>query len=110
MQPSIKLKSISVEWNANLRPRVLDVVIFNGGYYGNKTGKNSTPGDEIDWIFLMSASLPGLFKNPSNTNLRALEIGDVINRVVEGIKFEGIYNGGDQELLSSYTIYTSIEF
>lgn len=112
MQISTKIQAKSVPWVSTLRPRVLETVMYNGGYYQNTTGKNSVPDTLLDYIFIGSISVSEmiLFKNPANTIKNKLEVGDVVQRVVEGTKIEGIYNGPNENLLSSYTVYTSIEF
>jgi hypothetical protein len=115
MQPSIKIKNKSVSWSENLKLRVLDVVLHNGSYYSNRTGKNSEPSaSNLDWLFVSSAGGDLdyiLFKAPRNNPInRFLEVGDIAQRVIENTKIEGIYNGGDEFLLSNYTIYNSIGF
>lgn len=67
-----------------------------------------------DWVTFNSAGVPGmiLFKNPSNPTQGVMEAGDIVQRVVENQKIEGIYKtgDGDPDLLTSYDIYSSIEF
>ena len=57
--------------------------------------------------------LPGelqIFKRPGYTMANALEIGDLVVGIVQNIKIEGTYQGGDRLLLSNYTIINQLEF
>lgn len=113
MNISARIKNDSVIWNDSLRVRVGKPVIYEGNYYSNITGINSVPGTSNDWVFVGStkSTVTGLHKNPSNDpDNNFLEEGDIIKRVVEGAVIEGIYNGPNPNLQSSYTIYTTIEF
>lgn len=75
MQPSIKVQNKSVDWSVRLRPRVGDTVKFNGSYYSNYTGKNSSPSFDTDWV-LVSLAAP---YNPEPVLFTALSTG--INQV-----------------------------
>lgn len=50
-----------------------------------------------------------VFKAFGNEAAGVTEVGDVVQGIAEGTKFEGVYNGPDPLLLSSYTIYNSFE-
>jgi len=57
--------------------------------------------------------LPGelqIFKRAGFTTTNALEIGDLVVGIVQNIKIEGTYKGGDRSLLSNYTIINQLEF
>ncbi|OOV19126.1 hypothetical protein [Flavobacterium sp. LM4] len=51
-----------------------------------------------------------VFKAPGNENNEIKEVGDYCIGIVENTKIEGIYVGGDDNLLDGYEIYSQLEF
>ena len=51
MKITTKIKNNSTTWNANLRPRVGDVVDLQGNFFQNVSGINSDPNLGVDWLF-----------------------------------------------------------
>lgn len=51
-----------------------------------------------------------IFKRSGNENVKQLEVNDFVKGIVEGVFIEGIYTGGDSQLLTSYNIINQIEF
>lgn len=67
MQPIAKLKNKSTSWSAQLRPRVMDVVLFNGSYYQNTSGMNASPTDTNHWFPLPTTlTLVDIFKSATD--------------------------------------------
>lgn len=56
-------------WNPDKRYRVGDVVLYNGAYYGNKTGLNSNPIDISNWVFIAEIIEGAIFAKKDASNL-----------------------------------------
>jgi len=72
MQPLAQLTTMATPWEAKQRYRVKQVVIYNGAYWSNATGINSTPStSNVDWVYL-GAVEPG-----------SLEISGRLNKYIK---------------------------
>lgn len=79
----VKFKSNPVAYNENRRIRVNQTVIYEGKYFQSKTGVNSIPQEDGNWMFLGLVNAP-LFgnlkiasKGAGNTG-SGIEAGDIV--------------------------------
>lgn len=115
MQPTVKIIQQDKNWSSKSRVRVNDVVQYRNCYFQNTSGKNSEPSvyGNQDWIFLCEAMpfYKGLKIIKSVNNFgKGLQINDFVSgqRSVGNYWRLAVYNGGDPEEDSSFTVDSGI--
>lgn len=99
-------------WNANLRVRVGQSVIYAGSTWVNKTGFNSEPGVSTDWeevsggaSYIVPFGELTVYKLSTNSDLENIEAGDIATgQLNTGIFLErGVYVSGSILDAASYS-------
>lgn len=123
MKAISKIKNNTIVWNQYLRPRVGDVVIYNGNYFQNTSGFNSVPQNNnlSGWVYVGSenpifqSNLKIISKGFGNSS-QIIEERDIVCGMLDDLvtfipfgKYKGDINGNRTQNIENYST-NPIEF